>query len=120
MIEKTVLDWLASGLAGVGSDPGVPVGLEVPSPLDPVYVVFEKTGSGESNGLMSATLAVQSVGPTLYDAAVLNDRVKVLMRQLPANSTNVFRVEIDSDYNFSDPSTKQRRYQAVFNIFFIE
>ena len=120
MIEKTVLDHLTTALAGVGSDPGVPVGMERPSPLAPMYVVIEKTGSGEANRLLRATLAVQSVAPTLYEAAVLNERVKTAMRQLPGVSADVFRVECDSDYNFTDPETKERRYQAVFNIFYLE
>lgn len=120
MIESCVLEHLRLGLSGPGSDPVAPVGMEVPNPLSPTYVVIEKTGSGESNGLFSATVAIQSVAPTLYRAAVLNDYIKKLMRLLPRQEKRVFRVECDSDYNFSDPSTKQKRYQAVFDIWFIE
>lgn len=120
MIEKTVLDYLSAAFAASGSDPGVPVGMEKPSPLAPTYIVIEKTGSGRENRLRSATLAIQSVAPTLYEAAVLSDGVIALMDALPGASANVFRVDCDSDYNFTDTQTKEPRYQAVFNIFYIE
>lgn len=121
MIEKTVLDWLTAALAadaGTSGDP-VPVGMEVPDPVTPSYVVIEKTGSGEENRLSRATLAVQSVAPTLYEAALLNERVKTAMRELPT-LTNVFRCACGSDYNFSNPETRERRYQAVFEIYYEE
>ena len=50
--------------------------LEKPSPSYGVYVVFEKTSSGKSNHLPSATFAFQSYGNTLYKAVELNEKVK--------------------------------------------
>lgn len=120
MIEKTVLDYLSAAFSASGSDPGVPVSMEKPSPLLPTYVVIEKTGSGRENRLRSATLAIQSVAPTLFEAASLSDDVIALMDELPRVSANVFRVDCDSDYNFTDTETKEPRYQAVFNIYYIE
>lgn len=113
MIEKTILDYLTDALTPI------PVAMEVPTQVPDTYVIVQKTGSGENNRLSAATFAIQSVAPSLYDAALLNDRVKRLMRRLPALE-NVFRCDCNSDYEFSNPQTKERRYQAVFEIEFIE
>lgn len=113
MIEKTVLDYLSESLAPV------PVAMEVPSPMLERYIVIEKTGSGEDNGLFRATLAIQSIAPTLYEAAQINHNVKTAMRGLP-EIVNIFRCECNSDYSFTNPQTKERRYQAVFDIYYKE
>lgn len=115
MIEKRVLDYLS----GAFDDSGIPVAMEVPSPMVGRYIVIEKTGSGENNGLCRATLAIQSIAPTLYEAAQINNDVKAAMRGLP-QLVNIFRCECNSDYNFTNPQTKERRYQAVFDIFYKE
>lgn len=112
MIEKTVLDYLAGALT-------VPAVMETPEEPPETYVRIEKTGGGGENRLLHATLAVQSIAPTLYGAAALNEAVKAAMADLPA-LTNVFRCACDSDYNFTDTRTKTRRYQAVFQIVYKE
>lgn len=112
MIEITVLDYLAGAL-------DVPVGMEVPETVPASYVVIEKTGSGETDTLLSATLAVQSCAPTLHGAAALNEAVKAAMGGLTA-LPNVFRCHCQTDYNWTDTRTKRRRYQAVFDIIYKE
>ena len=112
MIEKTVLDWLAGAL-------DVPVVMEVPETVPASLVVIEKTGSGEEDTLLSATLAIQSYAATLHGAAALNEAVKAAMGGLPA-LPNVFRCHCQTDYNWTDTRTKRRRYQAVFDIFYTE
>ena len=60
-------------------------------------------------------LAVQSYAPTLLPAAELNEQVKTAMfgaAQLPG----VAAVHLNSDYNFTDTSSKTYRYQAVFDV----
>lgn len=113
MIEITVLDYLSGRL-------DVPVSMEVPRQAPPRYVVIEKTGSGGGDGLQEATLAVQSIGPTLYAAAALNEAVKAAMATMRDSVVNVFRCSCNSDYNFTDTTTKRYRYQAVFNITYQE
>ncbi len=113
MIETIVRDYLTERL-------DVPVALEVPERPPGSYVVIEKTGSGEANGLCTATLAIQSVHRSLYGAARLNERVKAAMRGIRDSETNVFRCEPDSDYNFTDTTTKERRYQAVVDLYYID
>lgn len=113
MIEKIVLDYLAEEL-----DP-VPVYMQVPesnpNPGSAKFVVIEKTGSSLENHIFSAMLAIQSYAPTLYEAAVLNEAVKAAMLQM-IELEEVARVDINSDYNFTDEETKQPRYQAVFDL----
>lgn len=113
MIEKIVLDYLAEEL-----DP-VPVYMQVPesnpNPGPGKFVVLEKTGSSLENHIFSAMLAIQSYAPTLYEAAVLNEAVKAAMLQM-IELEEVARVDINSDYNFTDEETKQPRYQAVFDL----
>lgn len=113
MIEKRVLDYLTAAFHDV------PVAMEVPTPVPERYIVIEKTGSHEDNGLYTATLAIQSIAPTLYEAAQINHELKEAMRGLP-ELVNIFRCECDSDYNFTNPQTKERRYQAVFDIYYKE
>lgn len=108
MIEKRILDYLAETL-------NVPVGMEVPDPMPETFVTVEKTGSGLENHIRSATLAIQSWGPSLYEAAALNERVKTAM--LEADSLPfISRSALNSDYNYTDESTKFYRYQAVFDL----
>lgn len=110
MIEETILKHLNKSLC-------VPAYMEVPENPPSEYVVIEKTGSGNENGIISATFAVQSCAKSLYRAAVVNESVKAQMAYL-AETPEVFAVELNSDYNFTDTSTKQYRYQAVFDIYF--
>ncbi len=113
MIEKIVLNALQNELS-------IPVVMEVPEDKPASYVVLDKTGSQRSNRIDRATFAVQSIAPTLYQAASLNEQVKAVMDQLPYLAQDVFGAELDSDYNFTDTETKERRYQAVYIITYKE
>lgn len=113
MIEKIVLDILTDRLT-------VPVCMEVPEDKPESYVILQKTGSQRQNRIDRATFAVQSIAPTLYEAAELNEGVKSVMDQLPYLTREVFRAELNGDYNFTDTDTKERRYQAVYIITYKE
>lgn len=108
MIEIIILNHLKSKLTE-------PVSLEKPSAQTGNYVVFEKTSSGKSNHLTSATIAFQSYGKTLYEAAELNERVKSAVESL-IELDEIRGITLNSDYNFTDTTTKEYRYQAVFDI----
>ncbi|MDI9468678.1 MAG: hypothetical protein QM296_00550 [Bacillota bacterium] len=108
MIEQTIRNHLLTVL-------DVPVWLEEPNEKPARYVLFEKTGSGRSNRLDSSTFAFQSYAETLYEAARLNDRLKDAVDSLIA-LTEIARVSLNSDYNFTDTATKRFRYQAVYDI----
>lgn len=110
MIEKIVLDYLHTTLA-------LPVYMEVPENPPDTFVLVEKTGSSRENRINRATLAVQSWAKTTLDAAELNEQVKTAMDNL-AVFDDVSVCRLNSDYNFTDPTTKHYRYQAVFDLVF--
>jgi len=113
MIEKTILDYLSECL------PDVPVYMEVPANRPAFFVVIEKTGSSRINHIDSATIAVQSYGATLYDAAALNERVKAAMLDA-ITLDSISRAALNSDYNYTDTASHHYRYQAVFDVTFYD
>ena len=109
MIESVLRDYLTSVLS-------VPVYLEIPSSGTPAsYVVIEKTGSGITNYIKRATFAVQSIAPSMYEAAVLNEEVKTKMDNA-ITLPEIARSHLNSDYNFTDTDKKYYRYQAVYDL----
>ena len=108
MIEKIVLDWLTANMT-------VPVYAEKPEDASESYLVVNKTGSSISNHIKSATITVQSYAPSKFEAAELNELVKTAMDAIVA-LTAISRCQLNSDYSYPDTTTKEYRYQAVFDI----
>lgn len=108
MIEQIIRDYLVTKLS-------VPVYLELPAKKPKKYVVIEKTGSGLTNRIKRATFALQSYAETMYEAASLNEEVKDAMDGA-AELNEIARSHLESDYNYTDQSTKQYRYQAVYDL----
>ncbi|RGG57694.1 hypothetical protein DW762_02305 [Ruminococcus sp. AM29-19LB] len=108
MIEQIVRDYLEEQL-------GIPVRMEEEAGLPEEYIVVEKTGSGQTNHIKRATLAVQSYSSSLYQAASLNERVKEAMEKI-IEMDDISKCELNSDYNYTDTARKKYRYQAVFDI----
>ena len=106
MIEERVLNYLNDALS-------VPCRMEMPEKVSGQFVVLEKTGTYRLNKITQATFAVQSYAPTLYDAALLNERVKAAMEDL-VKRDDISKVQLNSDYNYTDTAMKRYRYQAVF------
>lgn len=109
MIEVAVLNYLKSVLTDVT------VTTEIRQGMPEKFVLIEKTGGGMSDRIFSSTFAVQSWAQSLYDAMALNDRVKTAMLDLPSIK-EVTKCSLNSDYNYTDITTKQPRYQAVFDV----
>ena len=108
MIEKTIFDYLKKRL-------DVPVFLEYPVDELGTFVLFEKTSGAKSNYLPSATFAFQSYAPSLFESAELNEKLKYVVEQMI--ELDVIRsINLNSDYNFTDTTTKEYRYQAVYEI----
>lgn len=112
MIEKTILDYLTAAL-------DVPVVLELMPNMTAPFVVIERTSGGEQNHIKTAMIAVQSYGETLFRACSLNESVKDAMAGLPVGAPNVFMCRLNSDYNFTDTTSKRYRYQAVFDVSYL-
>lgn len=108
MIEKVLYDYLSANL-------DVPVYADIPKQYPVSYVTLEKTGSGRTDHINRATVAVQSIAGSMFEAAALNERVKTVMDNaiiLPEVASS----KLNSDYNYTDTTTKQYRYQAVYDI----
>ena len=108
MIIKTLLDYLTENLEGIY------VGMEAPEQLTD-YVLIDQTGSAITNHITTTTVAIQSYGASLYEAMLLNERVKGVMDGFLALDV-VTRVQLNTDYNFTDTETKQYRWQSVYQI----
>jgi len=110
MIEKIIIEYLTEQISGI------PVFAERPTRNIPeTFIMIDKTGSSNTNKIKGSTVAVQSYGSSLLAAAELNETVKEAMESMVIRD-DVSAVRLNTDYNFSDTSTKVYRYQAVFDI----
>ena len=109
MIAKTLIDFLNND-----EDLDTPAYMEVPTELTD-FVLLDQTGTETQNHITTTTIAIQSYGASLWDAMLLNEKVKDSMKRF-ACLGSVARVELETDYNFTNTETKQYRWQAVFNI----
>lgn len=108
MIEIIIKKYLDNRLS-------VPSFLQYPENPPKRFVLFEKTSSGKSNHLPSATFAFQSYAESMYEAALLNEELKRTVENM-IELDNIRGIQLNSDYNFTDTTTKEYRYQAVFDI----
>ncbi len=108
MIEETVLKWLKKNL-------DVPVYMEEPAEKPDTFVLIEKTGSNRDNWINHATIAVQSYAISMYKAAKLNESVKKSLDQI-VQLDEVGASTLNSDYNFTDTTTKRYRYQCIYDL----
>ena len=111
MIEKIVFDYLNScdGLQAKAYT-------EIPKTVPDKYYLIEKTGSSVDNKITTSTLSIQSHADTLFDTVSLNEDLKKAMLDGLITLDEVSAVYLNSDYNFTDTTTKEHRYQAVFVI----
>lgn len=107
MIEKIVLDYLKSK--------SINAYMERNNGIKGDFVLIEKTGGGEENHIKNSTLAIQSFSDSLYNAALLNEKIKELMKQI-IELDEVSKCSLNSDYNYTIPNTKEYRYQAIFDL----
>src|SRR5690625_1605817 len=108
MIELIVKNYLDEHLS-------VPVFTEKPPNALQRYVLIDKTGSAKSNHLPSATIAFQSYAESKYESALLNKQLKSVVEQM-IELDEIRGLSLNNDYYFPDTTTKQYRYQAVFDI----
>lgn len=119
MIEERILAYLADKL-------NVPVLMEVPEIPSEDYpewpdalVIIERVGGRKRDRLSEASFAFQSYGASLHEAAVLDERVRRAMDDLPV-LTNIGRTQLSSCYNHTDTRSGRYRYQCTYNINFME
>lgn len=112
MIEITVRNYLLGKNLSVGTD----IYLETPETLPDEYLLIEKTGSGKTNQISQAMIVIKSISSkSLYRSMSINEEVKEAMEGI-IYAEDIFACELNSDYNFTNTTTKEYRYQAVFNL----
>lgn len=109
MIEDVLVSYLNS------LDLSAIVYMEQPKVKPEAFFVVKKTGGGVTNHINEATIAIQSYGKSLYQAASMNEEIKQAMSEA-VFLDEIASVQINSDYNYTDDKAKQYRYQAVFVI----
>ena len=108
MIEIVIKQFLDKNLTA-------PIYFEKPANPPKRYVLFEKTSGGEKDHISSSTFAFQSYAESMYEAAKLNEELKRAVKNLIIEN-DISHIKLNSDYNFTDTTTKEHRYQAVFDI----
>lgn len=112
MIEQTLYNYLVDAL-----DEVAPVYMMRPETPPATYVMLMKTGGSKTEHLYTDTFALQSIAPTLYEAVSLDDQVREVMDAAADNlEGQVTRARLTNCYDFTNPTTKQPRYQSVYEI----
>ena len=109
MIETTLLNYLNT------ANLSATVYAEQPKVKPTAFFVLEKTGGSYTNHIYESNFIIQSNAPSLASAASMNEEIKVAMLNA-ITLDDISRVELNSNYNYTDSATKQYRYQAVFVI----
>lgn len=108
MIELTVKEFMEVRLS-------VPLYFEFPEDPPVSFVVLKKEGNPRKNLLESTMLVADSYGPSLLEAARLNEQVKGALDDLVLLDA-VSSSRRGGDYPAFDTKNKRYRYQAVQNI----
>lgn len=106
-IEELILIYLRSKF-------DCPVYVERPVDAPSKMIIIERTG-GRGKWIKESTIAVQSYGVSMYEAASLNDEVIAAMLEI-IQLDEITACALNSNYNFTDTTRKEYRYQAVFDI----
>ena len=112
MIEQALYDYLKLAL-----DEVAPVYMMRPETPPGTYVMLMKTGGSKREHLYTDTFAVQSIAPSLLEAVWLDGQVREAM-DAAADSLEgqVTKSRLTNCYDFTNPATKQPRYQSVYEI----
>lgn len=113
MIETIVIGYLD------GMVEAIPAYAERPKEPPAEYLLIEKTGGTESNCIARATVAIQAYADTLFRAAEICSMVENAMKDI-VELDEVSRCKLNTSYNYTDTESKKYRYQAVFDITFME
>jgi hypothetical protein len=109
MIEKIIYDYLNSL-----EELPVKTYTEVPETRPSRFYLIEKTGETITDRIRTATIAIKAHGDSLYDAIDLNNKVITAMLDGLISLDRISGVKLNSDYNFTDTTTKTYRYQSVY------
>ena len=95
-----------------------PAYMEIPNGAPDIFFIIEKVGGSREDHIDSATVAVQTYAPSMYQAAkISNDMIDDILNHL-TDCPEVTSVTLNSSYNYPNTSTKRYRYQALFEIYY--
>lgn len=121
MIEITILNYLSNVF---GEE--IPVLMELPEVPSEDYpefpeklITIELVGKKRANHVCSASIAFQSYGNSLYEAAALDERVRAAVDDMVILD-DIGSTKLSSNYNFTDTRTKRCRYQCIYDIYYVE
>lgn len=81
-------------------------------------VILQKTGGSLLSHQFVDTFAIQTYGKTKQKSAELAYQVQDAMLTITSFSKKIAGVEVNATpYDFTDTSTKEYRYQAVYDIY---
>ena len=113
MIETIVIGYLD------GRIENIPAYAERPKDPPEEYLLIEKTGGNDTDHIDRAAIVVQSYADTLYRAAVICRMVEKPMKDI-TELDEISKCKLNSSYNYTDTDSKKYRYQAVFDITYME
>lgn len=109
MLESKLIKYLADNTA-------YPVSNETPRHKPREYILVQRTAGGVTDLIKSARYAVKSISAvSKMRAAQMNEVVKEVMEDFETDP-DISQCSLNSDYDFTNPVTKEYRYQAVFDI----
>ena len=108
MIIKDILDY-------IGDELTEPCYCEEPDAPPASYVLLDQKGQSKTEHIKYTRLAFNSIAPSMYEAAELAEKVIVAVESA-IELDNICKIELNSNYNFTDTSSKRYRYQTLFDI----
>ena len=108
-IEKIIIAYL-QGALGTNE-----VYAEIPERPGTEFFIVDKTGSSTHDRITTSTIAIQSYAKSKVRASELNDSLKEAMDRIEALDS-IGACRLNSDYNFTNATRRQYRYQAVYDI----
>lgn len=108
MIEEIVINYL--------TERGFDVYAEVPVNPSRSYVVIQRSSGNYTNQIRHIGMYTESRSRnSKLEAARIHEAVIEAMRDI-RNHTEIFRCELNADYDAAMTSTKEYRYQALWDI----
>lgn len=111
MIETITRNYLDDNLS-------VSVYMEAPT-VGTSFCVIERIGGSLVDSVNSCRIAIQSYAKTMLSAAQLNEEVKMVMSEF-CKLPMIGSAKLVTDHNHTDTNKKRYRYQAVYDVYFIE
>lgn len=91
------------------------ISTEVPNPRPAEFITIERTGGEADRWQDRPQVAIQCWSKSRWEAEELAGKVKGWLNDVFRYHPQVTRLEVGSSYNFTDPESKQARFQVVAN-----